>query len=781
MQFVIKLVVFTALTLCFRLSTSFSPKFSRKVSFTIPRMSASATTGNFPTGQKKEGHRRRHNPNKDGAFKKPKIGSTENLKSLHVAGGSAVAMDVDEEGDGVVESKPSSASASAPGGSNLFSSLAISENTKRAINEVMKYSTMTPVQQAAIPVVLQGQDIVVKAKTGTGKTVAFLVPAIDILIKERVHHRKNSRTLSRDGQTVSVPALPRPIILVLSPTRELALQIADEARSLCTFHGFNVVTLVGGTNAESDKRALSKPDFVDIVVGTPGRVLMHLEETKIFTDMCAQTKVLVFDEADRLLDMGFKRDIDKIMSYLRPSKAALAAAANSDVKLIVRQTLLFSATFSDEVRGVAGETLRKGYNVVDTVGEEVEQTHSHVPQSIIVTPLEDQISTLATLIAQQRLLPEHKVIVFFPTARHTGYMAELFNAAGTPVLEIHSRKSQGARTRASEDFRNSRSAILFSSDVTARGMDYPDVTLVIQVGLTSREQYIHRLGRTARAGKGGDGVILCFSAEEPVLRSELSDMPLNTTNAVAFGTHVNGTSAQPEDLAGKIRRIVQAGPQGDMRESAQQAWAAWLGFYNGYQKKMRWVPKELVAVSKSFAHTLGLEELPGLQKKTLHKMGLFGVEGLKVDNEPYGGGGRSGQQKQGQGQSRPNSGSAQSGRSSQPPPSQQPPKQSQPQQQQQQQQQPRQQQSAPKSQQQSQPQSQQQPRQPQQQQQQQQQSQQGAPRPPRPPQSQQPQSNGRVVQSAGGPQQHQRQQQQPQRRREGGGGGDLSKPLQSQR
>jgi ATP-dependent RNA helicase MSS116 len=294
-------------------------------------------------------------------------------------------------------------------------------------------------------------------------------------------------------------------------------------------------------------------------------------------------------------------------------------------------------------------------------------------------------------------------------------------------------------------------------------MDYPDVTLVIQVGLTSREQYIHRLGRTARAGKGGDGVILCFSAEEPVLRAELNDMPLNTTTVTAFGTHVNGTSVQPDDLAGKVRRIIQGGPQGDMRESAQQAWAAWLGFYNGYQKKLRWVPKELVAVSKTFAHTLGLEELPGIQKRTLHKMGLFGVEGLKVDNEPYNGG-RSSQSKQGQGQgqakqtqgqgqgqakpsSQPNSARAPQQQSSQG----QQQKQGQQQQQQQQQQSPR----------------------PSQQQQQQQQQQQG-PRPPRPPQQQQQQqqqSSGRVVQASGGSQQQQQDRREGSGGRGGGGGG----------
>lgn len=254
------------------------------------------------------------------------------------------------------------------------------------------------------------------------------------------------------------------------------------------------MTLVGGTSIDSDKRALNRPSGVDIIVATPGRLLQHLEETKGMVNMCKASKVLIFDEADRLLDMGFKRDIDKIVNYLKP--VTTSRDAENPMNKFTRQTLLFSATFSNEIKEIASQALRKGYEVIDTVGEEEEQTHAHIPQSMIVASLDNQMEVLSKLIAQQMTMPQYKVIVFFPTARQTGFFAELFNAADAstitsvagkavdhlPILEIHSRKSQAQRTRASDQFRSSANAILFSSDVTARGMDYPDVTLVIQIG-----------------------------------------------------------------------------------------------------------------------------------------------------------------------------------------------------------------------------------------------------------------------------------------------------------
>lgn len=199
-----------------------------------------------------------------------------------------------------------------------------------------------------------------------------MIPGIEMLLKELQRHSKGERAMDRGDTSISSSASP--LLLILSPTRELAAQIADEAKALLTFHRLGVITLVGGVDVSRDVRALSSRPF-DIVVATPGRLLMHLEETRGFTKRLSGVKFLVLDEADRLLDMGFKRDINKIAAYL-PSGV-------SSEKNKVRQTLLFSATFSNEIKEVASTFLRKNYSVIDTVGEEVEQTHQHVLQNIV--------------------------------------------------------------------------------------------------------------------------------------------------------------------------------------------------------------------------------------------------------------------------------------------------------------------------------------------------------------------------------------------------------------
>jgi len=206
-------------------------------------------------------------------------------------------------------------------------------------------------------------------------------------------------------------------------------------------------------------------------------------------------QVLIMDEADQLLDMGFRPDIERILALL-PAKEA-------------RQTLLFSATIPNTVKEVARQAMKSGFKFVDTVGEEAEQTHKHVQQELVVSAPDQIIYNLGAILERETSKSnDFKIMVFFTTARVTQYMSQLFNKVGFKVLEIHSRRSQSQRTKTSEDFRKSKNAIMFSSDVSARGMDYPDVSFVLQVGLTEREQYIHRLGRTARAGKSGGGMLL---------------------------------------------------------------------------------------------------------------------------------------------------------------------------------------------------------------------------------------------------------------------------------
>ena len=478
-----------------------------------------------------------------------------------------------------------------------FADLPVSSESKRAMKDVFKYEYLSQVQSGTLPFILQGIDCLAKAKTGTGKTLGFLIPTVENLVKAR----------AAPGSATSLDIL----CLILSPTRELAAQISSEATLLLTYHAHhycnNVVTVVGGTNINKDNKALR--GRVDILVATPGRFLDHLQQG--LSRRFAKMTTLIMDEADQLLDMGFRPDIERILALL-PSKDS-------------RQTLLFSATVPKAVQDVAAVSLRMGYTYVDTVGEEVEQTHMHVKQELVVCENRDQVVTLSAILHREiseavRDGSQYKIIVFFTTARATQYMAQLFNTMGIKAMEIHSRKSQAQRTSISNQFRDLRNAILFSSDVSARGMDYPDVTYVLQIGLTEREQYIHRLGRTARAGKSGGGMLLIAPYEERTMLQALRDMPLKKINIVP----------DVAVLQACTRAIQNVPNNSELRKSAEQCYAAWLGYYNTNCKKCGWDKEELVRQANMLAIIYGLLEQPKLQKKTIGMMGLKGVKGLLI-------------------------------------------------------------------------------------------------------------------------------------------------------
>mmetsp|Transcript_11455 Transcript_11455/g.26557 ORF Transcript_11455/g.26557 Transcript_11455/m.26557 type:complete len:612 (+) Transcript_11455:2-1837(+) len=484
---------------------------------------------------------------------------------------------------------------------NKFADLNISPESRRAMAEVFCYEFMTAVQSETLPLILKANmDCLAKAKTGTGKTLAFMIPTIEKISVSMSNKYKQRSDIC---------------CLVISPTRELAQQIGAETERLLSFHKNylkKVVVCVGGTNKNKDVKGLA--GTTPIVVATPGRLLDHLQNGGLAQRM-ANLDTLIFDEADQLLDMGFRPDIERILRLLQPSREN-------------RQTLLFSATIPDSVSEIAGIAMRNDYNFVDTVGEDTEQTHLHVQQQLMVTPQELQVFSLANILERETSDGKaYKIIVFFTTARLTGFMAELFNSMksqlGYDVLEIHSRKSQKQRERASEEFRKRRRAVMFSSDVTARGMDYPDVSFVLQIGLTDRSQYIHRLGRTARAGKDGKGGLLLATYEQHhMVKKELSDMPLEE---ISIPSSEKVASAVSEGIQNVSRNR-------DLRISAEQAYRAWLGYYNGHLKKIRWDKKTLVQQGNMWGEEVGLQEQPSLQKRTIGKMGLKGTPGLRIEN-----------------------------------------------------------------------------------------------------------------------------------------------------
>mmetsp|Transcript_18371 Transcript_18371/g.36810 ORF Transcript_18371/g.36810 Transcript_18371/m.36810 type:complete len:603 (+) Transcript_18371:96-1904(+) len=476
-----------------------------------------------------------------------------------------------------------------------FANLQISSESRKAMAEVFKYEYMTAVQAETLPLILKDDtDCLAKAKTGTGKTLAFMIPTIEKIL---TNTRKNSNDIN---------------CLVISPTRELAQQIGAETKKLLTFHQAHlrkVVICVGGTNKNKDVRALQ--GTTPIVVATPGRLLDHLKDG--LANRMTNLSCLVFDEADQLLDMGFRPDIERILALLNPSAQT-------------RQTLLFSATIPPTVTEIAKIAMHPKYHFVDTVGKDSEQTHERVQQQVMISNQEDQVRSIMAILERETSNKPYKIIVFFTTARLTGFLAELFNSVssqtGYKVLEIHSRKAQKARERASEEFRKSKNAVMFTSDVTARGMDYPDVTFVLQVGLTDRAQYIHRLGRTARAGKEGKGGLLLSNYEEAhMVKKELKGMPLEPT-PINVSVKTSAVVEQAKQNVGKDKTL---------RVSAEQAYRAWLGYYNGHLKKVRWDKKLLVQQANLWAQQNGLSDQPALQKRTVGKMGLKGVPGLRLE------------------------------------------------------------------------------------------------------------------------------------------------------
>eukprot|EP00937_MAST-01D_sp_MAST-1D-sp2_P005261 g5261.t1 len=468
----------------------------------------------------------------------------------------------------------------------------VSPQTLDALATVLRYETMTKVQAQATPVCLTGSDVLAKAKTGTGKTLAFMIPGIEAVSRIPAAQRRGGISC-----------------LVISPTRELAQQIAAEAGQLNSRHGFGMQCIYGGSNIKSDLSAFRR-QLPDILVATPGRLNDHLENHGL-ADKMRGLRVLIFDEADQLLEMGFRPAITQMLRMLPPKDT--------------RQTLLFSATMPPDVMGIARFALRDRFEHVDCVGKE-QATHQHVPQELLVHSIADQFSELLLLMREGAADPNFKIMVFFTTARLTQFFSELFNhvhqMGGFPseVLEIHSRKSQPHRNRVSKQFRDSQNAIMFSSDVSARGMDYPDVTKVVQVGLPSdRAQYIHRLGRTARAGRGGAGVLLLCDFEAH-FANKLKDLPIKT--------RPSSSAAQLQEASGFTSQATRRIP--DLTHG--MAYQAWLGFYNSHLRSLGWSQRELVERANSWAcDCCGLAEPPSLQAKTVGKMGLKGVPGLRVE------------------------------------------------------------------------------------------------------------------------------------------------------
>ncbi|MGE5386282.1 MAG: DEAD/DEAH box helicase [Betaproteobacteria bacterium] len=354
-----------------------------------------------------------------------------------------------------------------------FTDLGLSAELLRAIAD-QGYDTPTPVQQQAIPVVLGGHDLMAAAQTGTGKTAGFVLPVLQLL---------GSRpAVSRN----------RPRVLVLTPTRELAAQVEESVRTYGKYVSTTSAVIYGGVGMMPQTKALR--GGVDIVVATPGRVLDHVEQRNV--DLSG-VEIFILDEADRMLDMGFIPDIRKVVALLPKQK----------------QTLMFSATFSDEIRALAANYLRNPQQVEvarrNAPAEMVAQSVCHVDKA-------KKRDLLVKLIHDHGW---HQVLVFTRTKHGANALAEKLDKAGIRSAAIHGNKSQSARTRALADFKSLKLHVLVATDIAARGIDIDQLPYVVNYELPNvPEDYVHRIGRTGRAGSSGEAVSLVCIDEHRLLR-----------------------------------------------------------------------------------------------------------------------------------------------------------------------------------------------------------------------------------------------------------------------
>jgi ATP-dependent RNA helicase RhlE len=338
------------------------------------------------------------------------------------------------------------------------------------------YDTPTPIQAQAIPPLLDGRDLMGIAQTGTGKTAAFVLPLLQALSRERA---------DRPSRTARA--------LILAPTRELALQISENISTYGRHCGLRQLVVIGGVSLSKQAQAMARG--TDILIATPGRLLDLVNQRKVFLDRAAH---LVVDEADRMLDMGFIRDVRKIVAML-PRK---------------RQTVLFSATMPAEIVALAHEILADPVRVeiaAETVAvDRIDQHVRHVADGTA------KRSELIDLLADPTLA---RVIVFTRTKHGADRLAKQIGAAGVDAAAIHGNKSQVARQTALAAFRDGAARVLVATDLAARGIDVDDVTHVINFDLPHEpESYVHRIGRTARAGASGTAISFCAPEERPQLR-----------------------------------------------------------------------------------------------------------------------------------------------------------------------------------------------------------------------------------------------------------------------
>ena len=358
-----------------------------------------------------------------------------------------------------------------------FRALPLSNATLQGLDSAQPqpYTTMTAIQNACIPHALARRDVLGAAKTGSGKTLAYLIPVLETLYRH------------------SFTPLDGPGALVLSPTRELAVQIFQVLKQVGKFHNFSVGLLIGGKKDFFDEQ--KQITSTNLLICTPGRLLQHCEQTPYLE--LSSVRILVLDEADRILDMGFREQLVRILAYL-PQE---------------RQTLLFSATQTRDVSQMATLSLQKP-EYLGVHDKEKNSTPEGLQQSYVIVPLKDKLNAVFSFLKSNL---KGKSILFFASCAQVRHAFELFCSLrpGIPVLALHGKLAQTRRTQIYFDFLQRPSAVLVATDICARGLDFPNISWVVQVDAPEdRDMYIHRAGRTARYRAGGKALLMLTPEED---------------------------------------------------------------------------------------------------------------------------------------------------------------------------------------------------------------------------------------------------------------------------
>ena len=389
-----------------------------------------------------------------------------------------------------------------------FESLGLSKKLLRAISDE-GYDIPTPVQAQCIPLLLDGKDVLGVAQTGTGKTAAFALPVLQKILEKNISHKRQIRAL------------------ILSPTRELAAQIDERFSVYSKYIDMRHKVIFGGVSQKPQVQSLRKG--IDVLVATPGRLLDLMQQGHIHLN---NVEFFVLDEADRMLDMGFIRDIKKILKIL-PRK---------------RQNLLFSATMPTSIANLANSFLNDA-QMVDLSPKEI--TVERIEQSILFVRKEDKRKLIVNMIKENNV---KKGIVFTRTKHGANRLVKQLDKAGIEALAIHGNKSQGARTKALEKFKLGNVPLLVATDIASRGIDVEGVTHVFNFDLPNEpESYVHRIGRTARAGKSGVAFAFCDDSESGYLVGiqNLIGKKIPVIDDHSF--HFENAIPKPGQKAGKIK------------------------------------------------------------------------------------------------------------------------------------------------------------------------------------------------------------------------------------